>query len=136
MITKAIVQGIESDYKVKVRIPLFDSTSNFKQAVSTDNLSEAIICTLPKCTFTPTIGDIVIVGFEDFDIGKPIILGCLFKETSNLSNMDLNVQCLTANSTVKLSEDTTIGDITYKDLKELVELKNNFQSILDSVTGE
>lgn len=136
MITKAIIEDIVSDYQVKVRIPIFDSSDGFSQATSTTELNNAIICTLPKCSFNPSIGDIVLVGFEDFDPGKPIILGCLFKESGNTSVMDLEVGCLTANSIVKLSENTTIGTITYKDLQELVDLKNNFQFILETLNKE
>lgn len=133
MITKAIIEEVISNYQVKVRIPIFDSSLNFKQATNNSSLSDAIICVMPKCNFTPVKGDVVLVGFEDFDLGKPIILGCLFKESGNASNLNLDVECLTANSTVKLSKDTTIGDITYKDLKELIELKVNFQSIIDTL---
>ena len=106
MITKAIIEEVISNYQVKVRIPIFDSSLNFKQATDNSSLSDAI---------------------------SNIILGCLFKESGNASNLNLDVECLTANSTVKLSKDTTIGDITYKDLKELIELKVNFQSIIDTL---
>lgn len=133
MITKAIIEEILSDYKVRVRIPILDSSTNYKQSTSNSNLSEAIICTLPKCIFAPSVGDIVLIGFEDFDLGKPVILGCLFKESGNLSKLNIEVECLKANSTIQLSKDTTIGDITYKDLEEVVKLKNNFQSIIDTL---
>ena len=114
MITKAIIEKVISDYEVKVRIPLLDSTTAFKQSVDIDGLSSATICISPKSRFIPAVGDVVFVAFEDNDAGKPVIIGCLQKETGNISSLDLNVESLNASSSINLSNNTTIGDLSYE----------------------
>lgn len=117
MVTKAIIDSIINEYTVKVRIPFINKNNN--------NTSDAIICTLPQCQFLPVVGDVVLVAFEDYQISKPIIIGCLFKESGNTSLINITTQALTVESKAILSKDTTIGDITYDDLKELIAFKNS-----------
>lgn len=121
MVTKGIIEKVNTPYEVKVNIPFLNTVQN------------AIICTLPQCNFIPNVGDIVIVSFEDYDINKPIIIGCLFKESGNLSLIDLDVQSLTTKSITKLSDMTSIGDITYDELKYLKGLQQNIQSSLKNI---
>lgn len=129
MITKGIIvsvdwtnsNGIQQGFTVKVNIPFLNT------------IQDAIICTLPQCNFIPVVGDVVIVSFEDYDVNKPVIIGCLFKESGNVSLIDLNVQCLTTNSITKLSNTTTIGDITYDELKNLKGLQQNLQSTIKNI---
>ena len=124
MITKAIIEKVISDYEVKVRIPLLDSTTAFKQSVDIDGLSSATICISPKSRFIPAVGDIVFVAFEDNDAGKPVIIGCLQKETGNISSLDLNVESLNASSSINLSNNTTIGDLSYEKINSLFDIKD------------
>ena len=119
MITKAIIENINSPYEVVVRIPLFNSVSTFSQSTKSVNLNSAIICTMPQCNFIPQVGDIVFVAFEDNDIGKPVVIGCLFKQKGNTSEIDLTANNLTVNNTTKLGEQTYIGDLTPEDFKKL-----------------
>ena len=72
-------------------MPTLDSIPEYAGATSVNELSDAIICTLPRSSYIPEVGDVVIVAFEDNDLGKPIILGCLFKETNNISQVNLEV---------------------------------------------
>lgn len=124
MITKAIIEKVISDYEVKVRIPLLDSTIAFKQSVDIDGLSSATICISPKSRFIPAVGDVVFVAFEDNDAGKPVIIGCLQKETGNISSLDLNVESLNASSSINLSNNTTIGDLSYEKINSLFDIKD------------
>lgn len=124
MITKAIIEKVISDYEVKVRIPLLDSTTAFKQSVDIDGLSSATICISPKSRFIPAVGDIVFVAFEDNDAGKPVIIGCLQKETGNISSLDLNVESLNASSSINLSNNTTIGNLSYEKINSLFDIKD------------
>ena len=124
MITKAIIEKVISDYEVKVRIPLLDSTTAFKQSVDIDGLSSATICISPKSRFIPAVGDVVFVAFEDNDAGKPVIIGCLQKETGNISSLDLNVESLNASSSINLSNNTTIGDLSYEKINSLFDIKD------------
>ena len=136
MVTKAIIEQINSPYEVVVRIPLFNSISTFSQSTKANNLNSAIICTLPQCNFIPTVGDIVFVAFEDNDIGRPVVIGCLFKESGNTSGINLNVRELIVNGNTYLSEDTQIGDVTSDEIKQLKNLKfalEDLQSQIDSI---
>ena len=121
MITKAIIKEIIDKYQVRVDIPLLNSTL------------DSIVCTLPKAKFYPEIGDIVFVAFEDYDLGKPVIIGSLFKESSNTSNIDINAVSLKVDGHTTLSSDTTIGNITFEQLKYLEGLQQNIQSTFELI---
>ena len=133
MVTKAIIESIESKYLVKVRIPLLDSGPEFSDATDYDSLSDAIICTLPRTSYIPEIGDIVFVTFEDNDKGKPIIIGCLFKESGNDSQIDIEVNNLVVKSKTQLSSSINIGSISYDELKYLEGLKQNIQATFSNI---
>ena len=131
MVTKAIIEEIVSPYEVKVKIPILDST---KDNVSlTGELSSAIICTLPKVAYIPEVGDVVIITFEDNDRGKPIILGCLFKESSNISQVNITTNQLNVTGSSELSRNIKIGNISYNQLKFLEGLEENIQAALDNI---
>ena len=130
MITKGIIEEIVSQYEIIVRIPILDSVSEFSESTSNANLSTAIVCVQPKFKFIPEVGDIVILGFEDNDKGKPIILGCLFKESGNTSQVNTEVQDLVVNGTAKLNKQTIIGDVTYSQLEYLLGLNENINAAL------
>lgn len=127
MVTKAIIEDIDDIYSVKVRIPMYDSTPEFTDSTKTADLSSAIICTLPQTSYVPAVGDIVLVAFEDNDKGKPVIIGCLFKESGNLSGVDIKANNL------KVSGNFTIGSISYDQLKYLEGLEQNIQNTLDNL---
>ena len=133
MVTKAIIEEVINNYQVKVRIPILDSTENFSTSTSQVELSTAIVCVQPRSTFVPEVGDIVIVSFEDNDKGKPIIIGCLFKESDNLSQVDLTARNLTVNEGTVLSKNTQIGDIDYNQLKYLQGLQEPVQQALTNL---
>lgn len=133
MVTKAIIESVESQYLVKVRIPILDSSPEFVDATNYDSLSDATICTLPRTSYVPEIGDIVFVAFEDNDKGRPIIIGCLFKESGNDSQVNIEANNLIVNSKTQLSSSTSIGNISYDELKYLEGLKQNIQATFQNI---
>ena len=133
MVTKAIVESIDNIYSIKVRIPILDSGKEFTDATLYNNLSEATVCLPPRASYIPQIGDIVFVAFEDNDKGKPIIIGCLFKESGNTSQINIELNDLKVNSKSVLSNNTTIGDITYEEIKYLAGLKQSVQSTFNNI---
>lgn len=80
MIQKAIVESIENDYQIKVRIPKYDKMSI--DGFSYNDLSTSIICTSPGTLVNYSVGDIVLVGFENDELNKPVILGLLYTENN------------------------------------------------------
>ncbi len=136
MITKGIVEKINENHKAVVRIPLFDSIEDSREGIETKDLSEAIICVLPNSTNVVSVGDIVIVGFEENDISKPIILGHLYKETANETQINLTLNSLKVTSNVVLPNDTNIGQVKPNELAKLNGLKDNVQLRMNYLQDE
>ncbi len=140
MITKAIVEEIKDDgFTIKVRIPLIDAIEGAKNATESDLLSEAPICTISNVYNTVNKGDIVFVGFEDNDIGKPIVLGSLSLNKLKLSDStkaDIVARSLQVINSVTLPEHTTIGRVTDKEIACLAGVKSGIQFQLDSLKKE
>lgn len=136
MLTKGIVEEIVDQYTIKVRLPIYDKLAESMQSTSIEDLAEAIICTIPNITNTLSINDIVIVGFEDDDISKPIILGQLYrnKESDSIANLKLGE--LTTISTTKLNYNTFIGNITPNEIETLSGAKDNLQRQIDLLNDE
>lgn len=121
MITKGIIKEILTPYEVKVQIPLLNSTL------------DSVICTIPNSKFLPEVDDIVFVGFEDYDLGKPVILGCLFKENGNISGINIDCISLNVNGRTQLNSDIKIGDLTYEELKSLIGCKQNINIAIQNI---
>lgn len=133
MITKGIVEDILDEYMVKVRMPFIDSIKDAKQSTPTSLLNDAIICSLPNSNPNLNINDIVIIGFENNDLSKPIILGHLYRETASESYIDLITRQFTVNSICKLPYQTTIGEVTPDQIKTLTGIKTNIQEQIDAL---
>lgn len=135
MITKGIVEDIINPYSVKVRLPLLDGIKGGKQSVSTADLSPATICSLPNSANNISVGDIVFVGFEDYDISKPVILGHLYRETGDSTLIDASFRQLSTSSTTKLSKYTSIGDISSDEIFTLKNIRFNIQNQIDDINS-
>ena len=147
MITKGYVVEIIDEFNIKVRMPIIDAIEGAREATTNDNLSIATICSLPNISNQLSVGDVVFVGFEDNDIGKPVILGHLFKQDSNIisdnsvplyNNTLLNgvFGQLFTNSITKLNKITYIGDITPTEISYLQGAKDNLQAQIDELKRE
>lgn len=127
MITKGIVEEVIDPYNIKVRLPIYNAISTAKDATPTKDLNTATICSISNSSNLVNVGDIVFVGFEDNDSGKPVILGHLFKENSSDTFIDMNLRMLSTNSTTRLNYNTYIGNITPKEISTLSGIKANIQ---------
>lgn len=130
MITRAII--IDKDLnigKLKVRIPILDGIGD--GGISTNWAS--IIYT-PGLDIDYQIGDIVIVGFEDNDIGSPIVLGFLkLKNTKIDSRIYETVKELKVEDNFLAPLNTTIGKTSYQKLFSSIETTltiNDKESVL------
>lgn len=90
MIQKAIIEAIENEYQVKVRIPKYNKMSY--DGFSYDELSTSIICSSPGTLVNYSVGDVVLVGFENDELNKPVVLGLLY--TSNNSGESIKFPAL------------------------------------------
>ena len=90
MIQKGIVESIISLYEYKVRIPRYDKVLTTPGAVKTSDLSSAIVCSYPGTKVAFQEGDIVLVGFENDELDKPVILGLLYRNIE-VNNTQINL---------------------------------------------
>lgn len=128
MIQKAIIESIIDDYSVKIRIPKYDKMYN--DGLTYDELSTGIICSIPGTTVKYSVNDVVLVGFENNELGKPVVLGLLY--TNKESDSTINVPQVSK----ALSEvESTLDDITKKQYYTHIKYSNDggvtFTSLYD-----
>ena len=118
MITRAIIVDKDLNIgKLKVRIPILDGIGD--GGISTNWAS--IIYT-PGLDIDYQVGDIVIVGFEDNDVGSPIVLGFLkLKNTKIDSRIYETVKELKVEDNFLAPLNTTIGKTSYQKLFSSIE---------------
>lgn len=87
MIQKAIVESIINNYQLKVRIPKYDKLAS--DGVSYNDLSTGIICTYPGTILSYAEGDVVLVGFENDEVDKPVVLGLLYNDKQTDSSIKI-----------------------------------------------
>lgn len=135
MLTKAIVDKVIDTNAIRVRIPVFNKASYNVNATPSEELYVATVCTLPNCEIPFQVGDVVIVGFEDNQASKPVIIGYLFRKTDYLCKADLKLSSLIVDGNVKFSNEISIGEINYNDILKLKGIKDNIQQQLDILTN-
>ena len=132
MITKGYIEEVVDKYTYKVRLPTLDNVKQPNIRTVDEDLPSASVCSQLNCDLNLQVGDVVFVGFEDNSRYKPVILGCLSSDFNNLSRPNINFNTLTVTGTAKLSKDTSIGDVSYKNLQCLIGLSDNAQKQLNS----
>ncbi|MBO5712097.1 MAG: hypothetical protein J6R47_04595 [Acholeplasmatales bacterium] len=125
MIYRAIIEDIIDRYTAKVRIPLLHRAVVSSQYTELDSLPEARICTLPNTHPNIQKGDVVIVALENNDPTKPIIIGYLYKEILSSTSISSIFNSLEVKLETILSENTTIGEVTPDNIKQLIGCKEN-----------
>ena len=133
MIYRAIIEEVVDKCTAKVRIPLIHRSSMSNQYTHEANLPEAKICTLANTEPNIRVGDVVVVAFENNDSTKPIIIGYLYTGNEYGTYTSPKVNSLKVNLDTKLSEDTTIGTITYNEILQLKNIKENIQESINQI---
>lgn len=132
MIRRAIVEEVTNPYRLKVRIPEVDRTTQSSLYISTDELEELTVCVPAGWTPTFKVGDIVIVSYDEYRTDESVVLGFLFREAlDSISNATL--QDLIVESSAVLPEQTTIGEVKASELKHLSGITGNIQKQLNSL---
>ena len=124
MLTRAIITDVDlSNSKVQLRIPWIDGVYNSGISPMSDSkLSWASIMCLPGMDVDYHIGDVVIVSFEDNNIGKPIVLGFLKLIDKEIEPRIFgSVQELSVMSKLTAPTNTTIGKTNYDSLFNTVD---------------
>lgn len=127
MITKAYISQVISSTSVVVRMPLFHKISGVSGSVRDNELPTASICLPPNLTIEPKVGDVVIVAFEEYDKGKPVVIGYLSMESTSSSNLNGIFDNLKAIGEIEFGKDIKIGDISYKNIYTLDGLEDNIK---------
>lgn len=142
MITRAYITEVITSKKVRVRIPIYDRVEKAGLSVSNDDLSIATICTPPNMVYNPQVGDVVFVGFEDNDMGKPVVVGYLLSasqrsdlETTETSAPEVDALFLSVSKNATLPYNTNIGSVTPEDIKALENTSGNLQAQIDALSS-
>ena len=118
MITKAIIESIESDgYHFKVRIPILHKIENAPGATPYKELPIAAVSFAPGCRPNLNVGDVVYVAFENDQYSSPVIIGMLLNDSYVNSSASIIADTLDAAINVNLPNDelkfgnTSLADI-------------------------
>jgi len=107
MITKAIVEEVVDDNHLKIRIPIYNKAADDSTATPDKQLTEAGVTTLPGIKTHYVKGDVVVIGFEEEQINKPIILGQLQTQNQTGSTADIEADSLKVNINYSLPTNTS-----------------------------
>lgn len=135
MITRGIIEQIVNAYTVKVRMPAINDMGRTGKNLLSDDLNDAKICTLSHVNPSLNIGDIVFVAFEDNDMGKPVVIGHLYRENMQNTYTDIQSNSLIVNLMCQLPEYTSIGEVTSKQIAYLKNVNYDLQSQIDRLTN-
>lgn len=123
MITRAIVTDLDYDNcRIQVRIPILDGIESDQNETPNSELNWASVLCIPGLENQYKEGDVVIVGFEDNDLGRPIILGYLMlKGTKLTSNLHGEFKELVVSESFEAPINTTIGKTPYSKIFDAAE---------------
>lgn len=108
MITRALIDRITPEGIPVVYIPLINGAGDKKYI-----LKEASVVCIPGMDIHFQVGDVVVVGFEDNDAGRPIILGYLKLKDKEVSS---KIYGLNVTGVLQAPSNTTIGRTTYEEI--------------------
>lgn len=122
MITRAIVEDVDLQAgKLQVRIPILDGMQFNSERLSNVELNWAAVLCTPGLEIDYKVGDIVVVGFEDNDIGSPIVLGYLKLANTTLEpRLYGTFKQLEATESFQAPTNTIIGKTPYSEINRVV----------------
>ena len=125
--TRAIIEGKVDDFHYRVRIPILNKINSSVGATPTDELAIATISAVPGISPKFRSGDIVFVEFEERDTSKPVIVGRLFNTLDSKIVSDARFDSLIVDVNTNLSNDTSIGEVTAENIRNLEQSSSNIQ---------
>lgn len=134
MIQKGIVEQLINQYTVKVRVPKYDKLLSTPDGVKTEDLSNAIICNLPGTKIAYSVGDIVLVDYENGELGRPVVLGMLYCDRNIRSDSNIELIQSTSNASNVFKQAADQGLITH--LRYSNDNGQTFTSLYDYTTVE
>lgn len=133
MLALGIVEKVNSQYSVKVRIPILHRAGGDVSATPTEMLPDATISTFSRSLPNYTVGTVVVVGFDRDDTTSPIVLGelCVDKETDLLP--DVSAGTIRVLNNAVLPKSTSIGSVNEDNISALKGAKSNIQEQIDDL---
>jgi len=132
MITRGIIEQRVDAYHVKVRIPLVDKVLTAPIHTPTENLTTAILATIPGLEVELVPGDVVIVSTDKCE-DTAIILGYLYRDASRDKICKLKLESLHVVDSAELPRNTNIGNVTAAELNFLSGARDNLQRQIDDI---
>lgn len=135
MLVKGIIETIDNDgYSAQVRVPIYNKLKTDLDGTPTKDLDTAAIASLPGVSPGYKIGDVVIVDYENDDIGNPIITGMLHCENQEGSTSDINCNTLKVNINYSLPDEssstTSTSSYTNVSSGSNIDLNNKINTLL------
>lgn len=131
--TRAIIEQIVDTSHAKIRIPEYNGAYADADSTPTAELDTAVICQQPGTTPLYKKGDIVFVDFERDNIEMPVILGLIQGANSTYTATDTETDSLNVRVNCVLPLATDIGEVSSKDIQQLVGVRNNIQRQIDLI---
>lgn len=127
MLDRGIIVATLDSYHFKVRIPSLNKSDSAVGGTPNNELYTAVVSSSPGVYPALRVGDVVIVGYENDDVSRPIIIGLLFNRDFSDTESDAIFSSLTVNVNAVLPEDTSIGEITSDNIYSLKNLDMNIR---------
>ena len=134
MLALGIVERVNSEFSVKVRIPVLHRAKTDVNATPTDLLPDATVCSFTRSYPNYVDGSVVVVGFDRNDLTSPIVLGELLTEKNFDTENCMSLSFLNVDESCTLPNQTTIGEVNEKEISCLLGINNNIQYQLDEIT--
>lgn len=135
MVTRAYVEDVDlTNSRVKVRIPIFDGVQNSVDSTINDyNLCWASLVWTPGINVDYRVGDVVVVSFEDNNIGRPIVIGYLKLIGSNDdSKIYATIKELNVSDSFSSPTDSRIGVTDYSEIYESINTEKRGPGVFSS----
>ena len=133
MLALGIVEQVNSQYSVKVRIPVLHKADGDVNATPTELLPDSSIATFSNSFPNYTVGTVVVVGFDRNDLTSPIVLGELCTINENDTQPDMKVGSINVSGTCSLPKNTIIGEVSSSDIAALKNTRANIQAQIDDL---
>lgn len=136
ILTKGIIEEVVSQFKARVRLPVYHGIKTAEYSTPTKDLPTATLCAMPNCTYSLNTGDVVYCSIEDNDFTKPVILGFLYKQDKAETLVDMNVNSLNVGVNASFPEETSIGKVSPQSIQNLCGANSNIQNEIDSIVND
>ena len=137
MVTKANITKVISPRQVEVFVPKFADIDEYEGEKDVASTLNATVCTIAGSLPTLKKGQTVIVSIEDNNLNNIMVIGLLIKEDKDTGKNQYGVadglfDNLIVNNEIKLPYNTTIGEISAKEIATLKGLTTNIKDLISN----